>query len=56
MQGNAGYTSAVYCIAVSRKQKDDEGEKNCFSGRVLCRVQSQDRRKEGGAHGSGVIF
>lgn len=32
---NAGYTLAVYYIAISREPKDDEGEKSWFSGRVL---------------------
>lgn len=53
---NAGYTLAVYYIAISREPKDDEGEKSWFSGRVLHWLQSQDHRKEGWAHGSGVIL
>lgn len=51
---NAECNLAVSYIAPSREQKDWEGEKPCFSGRALCRVQSHDYRKEGWVHGTAV--
>lgn len=55
-RGNAEYTLAVCYIAVSRGQKDDGNGKSWFSVRGLGRVQSQDHRKDGWEHGSGVVL
>lgn len=51
---NAECNLAVIYIDLSREQKDCEGEKLCFSGRALCRVQSHGYRKEGWVHRTAV--